>query len=52
MLFCQTSAGWAANLYSLKGTAVFQSASDIKDDLTQCCSHRNFNKAGVLDRTG
>src|SRR5699024_2073701 len=51
MFFCKTSAGRTADLDSLKVAAPFDAAADIVDDLPECSTHGNLNKAGVFNST-
>ena len=51
MLFRQTSAGGATNLYGLK-VASLDAAAQVKDDLAQSRSHGNFNQTGIIYITG
>ena len=49
MLFCKTSTTWSSDLYSLKLAVSSHSTTDIEDDLSQCSSHRDFNKTCVCN---
>ena len=51
-LFYETSAGWSTDLNTLEFTAALETASDIINDGTECGSHRNFDKTGIVYVTG
>ena len=51
MILDQTAAGWSANLYALENSSVLKSAADIIDNVTETCSHRNFDQTCVLNGT-
>ena len=52
LIFDQTSTGWSTDLYALECSAALETAADVVNDMTEAGSHRNFDKTGILDRTG
>ena len=49
MLFSQAAAGRSADLNRFELLAVLNASADIVDNLSQGCSHRHFNQAGIDD---
>ena len=52
ILFYETSAGRSTDLNTFEFTAALETASDIINDGTECGSHRNFDKTGIVYVTG
>ena len=48
----QTSAGRSADLYALESSTTLESAADIINNMTKCCSHRHFDQTGIFNGTG
>lgn len=52
LILDQTSAGRSADLYALESSTTLESAADIINNMTKCCSHRYFDQTGIFNGTG
>src|SRR5699024_2936993 len=51
LILHQTSAGRAADLYSLERGAALQAAADVVNNMAEAGSHRHLDQSRILDRT-